>query len=217
MEPLYVINFKAYPQGIGKRAIELAKTLDEVAGETGEKIIIAVQPTDIARIVDKVEIPVFAQHVDPITPGPHTGSIPMEAIIEAGASGTLLNHSEKRLRVCDVAGVVRRAREMGIKTIVCAGDEYEAGAISRLKPDYVAIEPPELIGGNVSVSRAKPEVISRGLRAVSPVPLLVGAGVKTCEDVKKAIELGASGVLVASGIVKAENPRNAMLKLIGRM
>jgi len=215
MEPLYIINFKAYPQGIGKRALSLAKILDEIAKETGTKIIICVQPTDIAMIAQQVNIPVFSQHIDPIELGAYTGHIPPEAVKEAGAVGTLLNHSEKRLEIEKIRRGVERAREVGLKVVVCARDEKEAALISKFSPDYIAIEPPELIGGEVSVSKAKPEVIQKGAKAVYPVPLLVGAGIKTHEDVKRALELGAVGVLVASGIVKAEDPRKAMLKLIG--
>ena len=49
------------------------------------------------------------------------------------------------------------------------------------------------------------------------VKVLTGAGVKTAEDVKKAIELGTYRVLLASGAVKAEDPKKVMLSLAGAL
>ena len=43
--------------------------------------------------------------------------------------------------------------------------------------------------------------------------LLVGAGVKNGEDVRLAIELGAKGVLLASGVTKASDPKAVLLDL----
>ena len=42
-------------------------------------------------------------------------------------------------------------------------------------------------------------------KAKNSTKLLCGAGIVTTEDVKRAIELGSHGILVASGIVKSRN------------
>lgn len=213
MKPVYIINFKAYAETIGKRGLEIAKTLDKFSKETGANIIIAVQPTDIRLIASEVSIPVWAQHMDPVDPGSKTGHITWEALKEAGAEGTLINHSENRVDHEFINNVVERMSDQG-PVVSCARDAEEASQISELEPDYVAMEPPELIGGDVSVSKAKPELIAETVKR-SKVPVLVGAGVKTYEDVKKSLELGAEGVLVASGIVKKEDVRGAIEALTG--
>jgi hypothetical protein len=83
-----------------------------------------------------------------------------------------------------------------------------AAAAAALGPDYVAIEPPELIGSGVSVCRADPGIIRRSVEAarkVAPgVKVLCGAGIQTGECVRIALELGTNGVLLASSVVKAE-------------
>lgn len=211
--PALVVNFKAYPQAIGKRAVDLALFAEKVSEETGIEIIVAPNAVDIVKVREAVDIPVFAQHVDAYQPGAHTGSVLLEMLAEREVNGTIINHSERQLNISWVEFVIQRSAELGLEVIACAGDESLARAISELRPNAVAVEPPELIGTNVSVSRAKPEIIRKTVEGV-PVPVLVGAGIKTKEDVQRAVELGAQGVLVASGVVKAEDPRSAMLSLV---
>jgi triosephosphate isomerase len=215
MQQLYVINFKAYKETTGENGLKVAKILDDFAKDTGEKIWIAVQPTDIRMISNNVSIPVLAQGFDPVEQGAKTAHVTLEAIISAGASGALINHSEKRVPEEIIAGAVEKCRATGKKIIVCAKDAKEAQKLSKLNPDFVAVEPPELIGGDVSVSNAKPEVVSESVK-LSKVPVLVGAGVKNFGDVSKAAELGSHGVLVASGIVKSPDVLDAIKKLTGK-
>lgn len=209
MKPLYVINFKAYPQTIGERGLRIAKALDKYAKKTKKRIIIAVQPTDIRMISRAVGIPVYAQHIDPVEPGAKTGHITLEAVLAAGAKGVIINHSENRQDVKFIGEVVKRVKSKKKKVIVCAKDPIEGAKLSKFKPDFIAVEPPKLIGGDVSVSKAKPEIIEKAVKK-SSVPVLVGAGVKNYEDVSVAIKLGAKGVLVASGIVKKKNIEGAI-------
>ncbi len=211
-----MINFKAYAQGMGRKAIRIALAAEEVAQETGVEIIVVPNAVDLVKVKEAVGVPVFAQHVDAVHPGAHTGSILPEMLKEWGIDGTLINHSEHQVTLPELEYTIARSQELGLDVIACATDERIADAIADLRPTAVAVEPPELIGGNVSVSTARPEVIERAValvQACSSVPVLVGAGVKTAEDVRKAIELGASGVLVASGVVKAKDPKKAIEEL----
>jgi len=203
-----VVNTKTYREGIGKNALKLAKLMEKVGKEYDVKMIIAVQPSDIHMISGEVEIDVYSQHMDAIDYGSHTGWILPYAIKEAGASGVLINHSEHRMRMEDIAYNIRIAKKIGLKAIACAGNVEVARAMATFQPDYVAIEPPELIGGDVSVTKAKPEIIKNAVDVIrkinEKVGVLCGAGIKRGEDVAKAIELGTNGILVASGVVKAK-------------
>ena len=207
--PVLVINFKTYVQATGRRALELAKVAERVAKELNVEIIVAVQPVDVRLIAENVEIPVYAQHIDPIKPGAHTGHILPEAMKEAGAKGTLLNHSEHRLRLDVINEAIQRAKEVGLETIVCADKPETSAAVAVLKPTAIAIEPPELIGTGISVSKAKPEVITNTVNIIRKIdeniPILTGAGITFKDDVEKALNLGTQGVLVASAIVKAKS------------
>lgn len=210
---IYVINFKAYGETVGKKGLEVAKVLDEFANDTGTDIMIAVPPTDIRLISEAVSIPVLAESFDIVEPGAKTGWLTLEAVVEAGADGTLLNHSEHRIHHDLIEAGVKKAKAAKKLVIVCAKDAIEGRELSEFKPDFIAVEPPELIGGDISVSKAQPELIAESV-AASKVPVLVGAGVKNAADVAKAVELGARGVLVASGIVKAKNVKKAIEGLV---
>ena len=212
--PLLLINFKAYKEASGKKGLELAKVAELVSKDLGVCIAVAPQLTDLMYIAQQVEIPVFSQHVDPVEPGAKTGHVTLEAIKDAGAVGTILNHSEKRVRLDYITYIVKKAKELGLITCVCATVPEETAAVAALGPTMVAIEPPELIGTGKAVSKEKPEVVTRSVdlvKKVNPeVIVLCGAGIVTGEDVARALELGTKGVLVASGIVKAKDWKKAI-------
>jgi triosephosphate isomerase len=211
------INFKTYKEGSGEKAIDLVKIIENVSEETQIKIIPVVQATDIKEIVRGTKLEIWAQNIDLEDYGAHTGAILPEAVFEDGALGTFLNHSEKKLPNFDkLEAVVKRAKEVNLKTLIFASDVAELVKILSLKPTFVAYEPPELIGSKTtSVSQAKPDVIAKAvtLSKEAGVPLIVGAGVSSAKDVKKCIELGAVGIAVASDVVVADDPKKELLDL----
>lgn len=212
---MIITNFKTYQSATAENAIQLAKVHQEVAADLGVDIRIAVQAVDLSKVIDAVHIPVMAQHIDPVGFGSYTGHILPEAIKSVGAEGTLLNHSEHRLDKEILKRSIERAKEVGLTTIVCAETPEEGAQFLEFDPDYIAVEPPELIGGDISVSSAQPEIIENAAKLIGPEKLLVGAGVKNGEDVKIAIKLGAKGVLLASGVTKAEDPKAVLMDLAG--
>jgi triosephosphate isomerase len=215
--PIILINFKTYLESTGKNALRLAKIAEEVSLETGICIGVAPQPTDLMLIAREVSIPVFAQHVDPIAPGSFTGHILPEAVREAGAIGTLINHSERRLKLADIDAIIARTREVNLLSCVCTNNANVSAAVAALKPTMLAVEPPELIGTGIPVSKAKPEVVSSTVELVKKinpaVTILCGAGISHGEDVAAALRLGTEGVLLASGVVKAKNPREILMEM----
>ncbi|MBU0706553.1 triose-phosphate isomerase [Patescibacteria group bacterium] len=212
---MIITNFKTYESATGESALRLAKIHQEVARETGADIQVAVQAVDLARISQELDIPVLAQHIDPVGFGGHTGHILPESVQTAGAAGTLLNHSERRLEREVLKASIQRAKELGLVTIVCAQDPEEGASFLEFDPDYIAVEPPELIGGDISVSTAQPEIIENAAKLIGSEKLLVGAGVKNGADVRLAIKLGAKGVLLASGVTKASDPKAVLMDLAG--
>ncbi len=212
--PMIIVNFKTYLESTGKRAVQLAQQAEKAAKETGANIIVVPQFVDLAKIVEAVEIPVFAQHIDPIKPGNSTGHILAESIKEAGAVGTLINHSERQLKLSEIDSIISLAREKGLISCVCANNPSVSAAIAAMQPDITSVEPPELIGSGISVSKAKPEIITDTVKLVqkvdSKMTILCGAGISTAEDVSIALKLGTRGVLVASGIVKAKDPYSVL-------
>ena len=219
--PFILLNLKTYEQSMGSGAIEFARVAERVYEKTGISIALAPQALDIQSLVDASEIPVFSQHIDPVYPGKYTGHILPEAVADAGCYGTLLNHSERKLSLEVIEASIHRAREVDLFTIVCADTIETAKRIALLNPDVIAIEPPELIGSGIPVSKAQPEIVSGSVAAVNSVnpdvSVLCGAGITSGEDASASLDLGAKGILVASGVVKSSDPYTSLLDLARSM
>ena len=219
--PIVILNYKTYLESSGENALELARALKSASEESGITMVAAPQAADIYRIQDQISLPIFAQHIDPITPGGHTGSNLIETLIEAGISGSLINHSENRMKLADIDEVIQLCKQNDIESCVCTNNIATSKAIATFSPEAVAVEPPELIGTGIPVSQAQPEVVEDSVKGVKSInkkiKVLCGAGISTGDDMKAAMDLGADGVLLASGIVKAENPKEALLDLVSKL
>lgn len=218
-KPVIVLNLKSYKEAEGEGALKLTEMASEVALVSGVRIMVAPPPV-IMKECTRFGIDIFSQHCDADTPGAHTGSITSYALKQAGLAGSLLNHSEHRMHHEDIKAAVDNLREDGLQSILCTRDIGESAQLSNFKPDFLAVEPPELIGTGISVSTAQPEVIAgtvEAVRANGNVPVICGAGISNAQDVKKAIELGAEGVLLASAYVKATDPKKLLEEMAAAM
>jgi len=216
-----IVNMKAYDGCYGGKGLELGLALEKVAGDFSADTILAVGAPDIRLFTENLSIPIYAQHVDPLKPGGHTGAVLADAAALAGAAGTLINHSERRLTLADIEASLGAARSVGLATVICSNNVEASASAAVLGPDWIAMEPPELIGGDISVTSASPEIIGSTVTRVSTVApevgILCGAGVKNGADAAAAIELGTEGVLVASGIVRAADPGAALADILRGM
>lgn len=216
--PIIIVNLKTYEQGYGADGFDLCKIMEEISIEHNVNLAAAVSAIDLVDYSDNLKIPIFAQHIDGINYGSHTGSILPEAVRYSGAIGTLVNHAECQMNWEDIGATISRCRELGLLTVLCTADVEATKRGAALDPDMLAVEPPELIGGEISVSTAKPEVIRDSVSAVNQInpgiPVLCGAGVKDKADVSKALSLGSQGILLASGVVKSSEPRKVLIDLI---
>ena len=216
--PIIIVNLKTYEQGYGADGFELCKIMEEISIEHNVNLAAAVSAIDLVDYADNLKIPIFAQHVDGVNYGSNTGSILPEAVRYSGAVGTLVNHAECQMSWKKIEKTINRCKELDLTTVLCTADIESSEKGSHLNPDMLAVEPPELIGGDISVSTAKPEIISDTVEVVkkinSKISVLCGAGVKNQEDVSKAISLGSEGILLASGVVKSSEPRKVLLDLI---
>lgn len=207
------VNFKTYQKGTGEKVLQLARVCQEVARETDITIIPVVQVVDLFRL-SRQGFEVWVQHVDDVSYGAHTGQILPEAVMAAGAKGTLLNHSENKLPVSLVRSTLTQCQRLSLRTLVCASSVEEGKELAQFKPNFIAYEPPELIGSRrASVATAKPEVIDDFVKEVKKIPLIVGAGIHSRKDVQTALDLGAVGVLVATDVVLAKKPKKELLDL----
>ena len=211
------VNYKTYEEGSGQKAIALTKVLEEVAHETEIKIIPVVQIIDAEMIVASTTLEVWIQHIDPLTYGAHTGWTLPEEAFKIGVSGVFLNHSEHKFDNFDALYTANeKAMSANLKTLIFASDLEELKKICDLAPTFVAYEPADLVGSvTTSVAEAQPEIISQAAEIAKSagLPLIVGAGIHSTNDVKKSLELGAVGVAVATDIVKATDPRKELTEL----
>ena len=204
-----IVNFKNYPEVLGEGSVRLALAIERVT-RAGDVEAIAAPPTPMLSLVSsKAKVALYSQSVGDQVGDKTTGEILPEAVKAAGASGTILNHSESRRDPAELGALVPRVSAMGMEVCLCSQTEVEAARLAGLGPTYLAIEPPELIGSGVAVSRARPELIQRTVLAVRKTgfrgKVLCGAGIVSGDDVARAVELGADGVLVASSVVKAKD------------
>ncbi|QGA80023.1 triose-phosphate isomerase [Candidatus Nanohalobium constans] len=209
---MLIINYKAYEKAIGNNSENITEKIRNSASETDKKIVVSPQTADLARL-NGFELEVFAQHTDPVEKGSHTGSNQLKALEDAGITGTLINHSEKRLEDKVIEKTVKKCGKEGLTSVVCAQSPEECRKYSEFNPDYIAFEPPELIGSDTAVSTAEPDLIEEAVKASGDIPTLTGAGIKSKKDVEKSIELGCKGVLVASGVIKSENVEKEVREL----
>jgi len=211
-----VINLKNYNEISGDKTLKIAEEAKKVFLSNHKEIIIA-PPASSIMVLSETNLPIISQHVDDAPLGATTGfSIP-EIVKSHGAVGSIINHSEHKTGHTQISNLVKRLRKLDMISIVCADDLQEVEALAQFSPDYLAIEPPELIGKGIAVSKANPSIITDSVQMVKRisqrVKVLCGAGIVDKTDVQKALELGAEGILISSGVVKSDSWYDKILEL----
>ena len=217
MQPLIVVNFKTYATAMGQKAVDLAQAMER-ASKDHVRMIAVVSAFDLHAVKQAApSLEVWSQHLDPVGQGSFTGWLQPENAIERGAQGTIINHAEHKVNFEHVQQLMQQLPDE-FPMCACAADVDEAHQLAELGPTFIAVEPPELIGGDISVTTADPAIVSdtvNAVRAINPhVRVLCGAGVKDGKDVKTAVELGAHGVLLASGVTKASDVDAVLADLV---
>ncbi len=201
-----IINFKNYSDAAAGKTLELALAAQQVARKTGVEIVLAPPQPSLALVCKEVSIPVLCQHVDDASEGSTTGFFVPEIAKMYGAAGSLINHSEHRIETSVIESLVKRLRDLDMISVVCARTPVEVARIANFNPDFIAIEPPELIGSGRAVSKENPAIITDSIRAAGgKSKVICGAGITDSSDITKAMQLGSYGILVASGVVKAKS------------
>jgi triosephosphate isomerase len=212
---MLLINFKTYSQAIGPNALKLTQKLAETAQKfAGVAVGFAPPSLELAEVAAHTGFPIWAQHTDPAGEGQFTGYLSPADAKAAGAVGTFLNHSEHQIGTAAIRETLELAKKTGLKVLIFASDPEKVADFGKLSPDFIAYEPPELIGGEISVTSAKPKIISEAVTAAGRIPLLIGAGIHEKSDIIKALELGAIGAVVSSAVVTATDPEAVFADLL---
>ena len=214
--PFFELGPKAY--AFGGQVLELALFADELSARYEVPIIMTPQYVDIRPIAKATSnLLVFAQHIDPVRVGRGNGSVLPEAVKDAGAVGTMLNHSEKPVSPKVLRETIARADEVGLASMVCAGNLGEVESVARMRPNIIIAESPELIGAGSTAPEDRPDIvgINRLVWAIDPgILMLHAAGISTGKDVYDIIAAGSQGSGSSSGIFKAEDPSTMLEQMI---
>lgn len=216
-KPLIVVNFKTYASASGATAETLAVAME--AHSNGPARMVAVVSAFDLEAVRRAapSLEVWSQHLDPVGQGGFTGWLEPKTAMHRGAQGTIINHAEHKVEMDHVKRLLPQLPD-DFPVCGCAADLEEAKSLAEMGPTFIAVEPPELIGGDVSVTTADPSIVSDTVdvvKATNPdVRVLCGAGVKNGQDVATAIKLGAEGVLLASGVTKASDVASVLNDLV---
>lgn len=213
-----MLNLKNYQEIFAKNALEIALEAQKISQEYSIDIIICPPNPLLYYLSNNIDLSIFAQHVDYAKVGSSTGAIVPELLTSIGVSGSLINHSEKRIPFNQIENLVKKFKELNLFSLVCAQTVDEVKLISKLDPDLIAIEPPELIGSGRAVSKVNPNIITESVNAGnsvnSNINILCGAGIMNADDVDIALKLGSKGILIASGVVQSDNWNQKIRELI---
>ena len=206
--PFFEFGPKAYLYG--EKMIKLAEYADGLVTQFDVDIIIDPQTLDIPEMVRRCKhVKVFGQHMDPVPVGRGMGTVLPEALKAWGAHGALLNHVEKRLSLTDLEAAIRRGKEQGLMTMVCADNPEQAAAIASFSPDIIVVESPALIGRGERSGEDNERImeINSCLRSINPdIRILHSAGIKTAQDVYNVVAAGSEGAGSSSALALAEDP-----------
>ncbi|HKZ35156.1 MAG TPA: triose-phosphate isomerase [Patescibacteria group bacterium] len=209
---MIVLSLKTYKESSGDEVIKLARIAEKVNQDTGVPIWLCAQAFDIYRLVQAVKLPIWAQHLDPIDPDRHSGWLSPYSARQVGAVGAVINHAEHTVPLGTIDTTINKCRQYGLKTLVIADTIDLVKQVIELQPDYLAFERPDLIGGKVAMVDVEADHIKQVID-LSPVPVIVGAGIRTGDNVKKTLSLGGVGVILASAVVKAADQEAALREL----
>ncbi|MFA5770270.1 MAG: triose-phosphate isomerase [Patescibacteria group bacterium] len=206
------LSLKTYKESTGEAAIKLLSCVKKISEETGVKIIPAVQPTDIYRIKQELGIEVWAQHMDPIEPGKNMGWLSPYSLKEAGATGVVINHSEHKVSDEIVKQTLEKAKKYSLKTVLIGNNVDMILKFASWQPDYLSYEREDMVGGGVSMLTQEAENVKKLVNELK-IPLMIGAGISTGEDIRLALSLGAKGAILASAFTLAVDPEAKLREL----
>lgn len=211
---MIILNFKTYPETFSNKSEDLAKIIKETSANYKTQVIIAAPALDACHLQNSTGVEVWLQSIDEYSEGKHSGWVSLKQAQSLGINGSLINHSEHRLKKGTIQKILA-SKPKDFKIVCCAHSLNQISWIKKSSPDYILYEPPELIASpDKSIASEKSESIRNAVTLASPVPLIVGAGIKSTEDVRVSRKMGAIGVCLSSAFVLSKDPKDLLIKLL---
>jgi|TARA_Y100000310_G_scaffold14096_1_gene14312 triosephosphate isomerase len=207
---MIIINFKNYVYG--KKALDLAKKIRKYIPRS----IVCPASTDISIISKGTKLQVFAQHVSGFEKGRATGYITPSAVKSAGAKGTLLNHSEHKIKLDEIKKTIKECKKVNLKLIVCVSNMKEASLIKNLKPYAISFEDPKLVSTGKSITEYRANDLKKFVSLLKNTKILAlcGAGISSKKDYVGALKIGCKGVLISSAVANSRNPERFLKEIV---
>ncbi|NIG57749.1 triose-phosphate isomerase [Chitinophaga sp. Cy-1792] len=203
-----IVNFKKL---VGAAALELVDELSKSDDLLLSKydIILALQAPDAVNVPPDCKFRIFIQDTFSDEKDGFLSFFQHHAIRHPSVAGVILNHPEKKLSAGELHACVEKARALDMEMLICATTISEAVELNRYAPHYIGIESEALIGKDDSFTNHCPDIVEEARQHIQ-TDILIGAGIKTPEDLHHVINTGGSGVLVSSLILKSKQPLNTL-------
>ncbi len=204
--PYFEIGIKNYI--FGDDVLRIAKAADTAAVRYDVDVMLITPYTEIRRVAEQTErLIVLAPYMDLLRPGRGMADVLPEALQSAGAQGVVINHCERPVPLSTVSATIRRARELGLLSLVCVDTIEEARAVAILGPDIINPEPTELIGGQQASGMDYMQESVRAIKAIDPnIIVEQSGGITTPEQVYELVLAGMEAVGSASGVLRSADP-----------
>lgn len=210
----FIVNPKSYL--FGEKLYKLANKANELVTKYDVEIMFTAPFVELKNISENYKnITVTAQHMDPTKVGRGMGHIVGEMLVASGVKAVVLNHAEHKVDREVLVETLKRTKELGLKSIVCASEYEEVEFISNLNPDTILCEPTALIGtGQTSSDKYILETTDIIRNINKDINVMQAAGVSKPEDVYRIIYNGADSTGCTSGIVLAPDPEEMLENMI---
>ena len=200
-----------------REAGEFCRALRDAALPEDVDVVVAPPYVSLATTVQVLagtEIGVFAQNCHWESEGAFTGEVSAPMLLELGAYGTLVGHSERRQYFGETDETVGRrcsaALESGLNVIVCVGEtlaEREAGQtdevlrrqVGVLEADdnlVIAYEPVWAIGTGKTATPEMAQQAHETIKSLLALPVLYGGSVKPENAAELLSQSAVDGALV---------------------
>lgn len=211
--PLFTVSPKTYL--LGDESVAAAHLTDELAQGRNHSIFWTAPVPELCAVAKNLVFAIpTAQHADLVGDGKGMGLTPLESLKAAGVQAVFLNHTAHPMAVDALAATIDRARELEMLTIVAADGITESRAIAAMNPDVILCEPSSLVGTGHTSGNAYIEDTIDAVRSVNPdIVIMEGAGIRSGDDVRRLIGLGAQGTGISSALALADDKKALLIEL----
>ena len=215
-----IINFKSHHLVKGSNCLQLAQEIEHISQEHSFPIAICPPIHCLSSVVNEINLPVFSQSVDPLIRGDNVAKIPIETLVDLGATGVLLS-DDIVIPFKDTEFILRTARTLKLLTLFISTNVAISAAVSKLDPHGIVFSPPDYNRNGTTVSTSTSDIIENHIRRIkienSRIFPICGSGVNNSADVKKSVELGSHGIMLDDKFLQSDDKAKILGEYINHL